>query len=57
MDRSLVVVQLVKANWNQAFLDEIALFPAAAHVDQVDALADALNALASEYIPNLAAWA
>lgn len=52
-----MVVQLVKANWNQAFLDEIALFPAAAHVDQVDALADALNALASEYIPNLAAWA
>lgn len=31
--------------WVQPFLDELALFPAAAHDDQVDAAADALNEL------------
>lgn len=32
--------------WVQPFLDELALFPAASHDDQVDAAADALNELA-----------
>jgi predicted phage terminase large subunit-like protein len=30
-------VKLVKADWNQAFLDELAVFPKGAHDDQVDA--------------------
>ena len=49
-------VKLVSGSWNTAFLDELAVFPSGAHDDQVDAFADALNALAGEYRPNLAAW-
>jgi predicted phage terminase large subunit-like protein len=30
-----------RANWNDDFLEELCLFPAAAHDDQVDALAGA----------------
>jgi len=39
--------------WIQPFLDEVTLFPAAAHDDQVDALADALNDLAG---PGMKSW-
>jgi predicted phage terminase large subunit-like protein len=39
-------VRLVKAGWNDAFLDEISSFPNAAHDDQVDASAGAFNFLA-----------
>lgn len=39
-------VKLVRGLWNTAFLDEICVFPAGAHDDQVDAFADAVNELA-----------
>jgi len=39
-------VRIVAGPWNEAFLDEVCNFPAAAHDDQVDAFADALNELA-----------
>lgn len=39
-------VKLVRAPWNDAFLDEVCSFPNAQHDDQVDAFADALNELA-----------
>lgn len=42
--------------WIQPFLDEIALFPAGAHDDQVDTLADAVNELALANRYNIAAW-
>lgn len=49
-------VKLVSGGWNRAFLEELAVFPSGAHDDQIDAFADALNALAGEYRQNLAAW-
>ncbi len=39
-------VKLVRAPWNEAFLDEVSAFPNATFDDQVDAFADALNELA-----------
>lgn len=39
-------VKLVRAPWNETFLDEVCSFPNAPHDDQVDAFADALNELA-----------
>ncbi|PWJ80630.1 putative phage terminase large subunit-like protein [Pseudaminobacter salicylatoxidans] len=39
-------VKLVRAKWNEAFLDEVCSFPNAQFDDQVDAFADALNELA-----------
>lgn len=42
--------------WIQPFLDEISMFPAGAHDDQIDVFADALNELALGYQSNLAAW-
>lgn len=39
-------LKLVRGPWNEAFLDEVCGFPAGAHDDQVDALADAVNELA-----------
>jgi predicted phage terminase large subunit-like protein len=39
-------VKLVRGDWNIAFLDEVSVFPAGKHDDQVDAFADALNELA-----------
>lgn len=39
-------VKLIRAPWNDAFLDEVCAFPNAQHDDQVDAFADALNELA-----------
>lgn len=39
-------VKLLCGLWNTAFLDEICVFPAGTHDDQVDAFADALNELA-----------
>jgi predicted phage terminase large subunit-like protein len=40
-------VRLLRAPWNRIFLDEMTMFPAAAHDDQVDAATDAFNELAS----------
>lgn len=42
--------------WIEPFLDEVCLFPAGAHDDQVDALADAVNELALGSTYNLDAW-
>lgn len=39
-------VTLVRGAWNRAFIDELAMFPAAAHDDQVDALSGAYSMLA-----------
>ena len=39
-------VKLVNGPWIEAFLDELEVFPFGAHDDQVDAAADAFNALA-----------
>jgi predicted phage terminase large subunit-like protein len=39
-------VKLIRAKWNDTFLDEVCSFPNAQHDDQVDAFADALNELA-----------
>jgi predicted phage terminase large subunit-like protein len=39
-------VKLLRAPWNELFLDEVCSFPNAAFDDQVDAFADALNELA-----------
>ncbi len=39
-------VKLVRAPWNETFLDEVSAFPNATFDDQVDAFADALNELA-----------
>lgn len=44
--RILVTGVLVRDAWVQPFLDEMCLFPAGAHDDQVDAAADAFNELA-----------
>ena len=38
-------IHIVRAPWNNAFLDEIEAFPLGAHDDQVDALSSAINAL------------
>jgi predicted phage terminase large subunit-like protein len=39
---------LVRAPWNEAFLDELCLFPSAPHDDQVDALSGAFARFVSE---------
>ncbi|GGH14722.1 hypothetical protein GCM10007036_14220 [Alsobacter metallidurans] len=39
-------VTLVKAGWNEAYLDELTTFPMGRHDDQVDASSGAFNALA-----------
>ncbi len=39
-------VLLLRGSWNEAFLEELGMFPAASHDDQVDAAADAFNELA-----------
>ena len=39
-------IKLLRGPWNEAFLDEVCAFPSAAHDDQVDTLADAINELA-----------
>lgn len=38
-------IKLVRGSWNEAFLDEVSMFPNAAHDDQVDALSGAFAAL------------
>jgi predicted phage terminase large subunit-like protein len=38
-------VKMVKASWNQCFIDELELFPLGTHDDQVDAASDAFNEL------------
>jgi predicted phage terminase large subunit-like protein len=44
-------VKLVRGLWNTAFLDEVCVFPAGTHDDQVDAFADAVNELALSKTP------
>lgn len=39
-------VVLLRGPWNEAFLEELGIFPAGSHDDQVDAAADAFNKLA-----------
>ncbi|WP_244633204.1 phage terminase large subunit [Methylobacterium radiotolerans] len=39
-------VLLLRGSWNDAFLEELGMFPAGSHDDQVDAAADAFNELA-----------
>lgn len=50
-------VKLLRGPWNQAFLDEVCVFPAGSNDDQVDAFADALNelALGGTYVPDYGA--
>lgn len=56
--RILVTGDPARDAWIEPFLDELCLFPAAAHDDQVDAAADALSELALGASPyNLAALA
>lgn len=43
-------VYMVFGDWNDDFLDEVSVFPAGAHDDQVDALSGAYNALADEIL-------
>ncbi len=50
-------VKLVAGQWNEAFLEELSSFPTATHDDQVDAFADALNALAIPAVPTAASGA
>lgn len=38
-------VKLFPRDWNKAFIDELCMFPLGSHDDQVDAAADAFNAL------------
>lgn len=40
-------VFLVRGDWNETFLAELATFPAGSHDDQVDAFADAINQISS----------
>lgn len=47
-------VKLIRARWNEAFLDEVSSFPNAVFDDQVDAFADALNELALNTPPSVA---
>ena len=41
-------VKLIAGPWNEAFLDEVSMFPAGAHDDQVDAASRAFHALAED---------
>jgi hypothetical protein len=47
-------VFIVKGAWNEAFLDEARTFPAGAHDDQVDALAEGFNWLARRKVQEAA---
>lgn len=47
-------IKLVRAPWNQEFLEEVSMFPNAAHDDHVDALSGAFAALLSGSTYNLA---
>ena len=40
-------VRMLRGPWNDAFLEEIGMFPAGSHDDQIDAAADAFNDLAA----------
>ena len=44
-------VQMVRGEWNRAFLDELAAFPDVQHDDQVDALSGAYHSLATYGLP------
>ena len=44
-------VKLLRGPWNEAFLDEVSVFPNGSHDDQVDALSGAFDALVSEVSP------
>jgi predicted phage terminase large subunit-like protein len=47
-------VRLVKGPWNELFLDELCVFPAGRHDDQVDAFSDALTECALTHLPMFA---
>jgi predicted phage terminase large subunit-like protein len=42
------LIEIVRADWNLAFLDEVEAFPAGGHDDQVDGLSGAFSKLANE---------
>ena len=46
-------IKLVRGPWNEAFLDEVSMFPNAAHDDQVDALSGAFAELVTGSTYNL----
>jgi len=48
-------VRLVRGPWNDELLDEMRMFPAGSHDDQIDALADAFNATVTHNIPGVKA--
>jgi predicted phage terminase large subunit-like protein len=55
--RIVITGDVVRDAWVQPFLDELCLFPAVRHDDQVDAAADAFNELAlAKGKPNYDAW-
>lgn len=47
-------VKLLRGEWNEAYLQELEVFPAGSHDDQVDATSAAYNALVAE--PALTGW-
>ena len=49
-------IRLVRGAWNEAFLAELATFPSGRHDDQVDALSDAINALAQHRTVDYKNW-
>lgn len=46
-------VKMVKAHWNRAYLDELAVFPMGAHDDQIDASSGAYDMLSNPTITEL----
>lgn len=49
-------VKLIRASWNQVFLDEVSTFPLGVNDDQVDAAADAFNGLLGPKKPMILDW-
>lgn len=49
-------VKLLRRQWNQLFLDELATFPLGQNDDQIDAAADAFNALIGPKRPAIRDW-
>jgi predicted phage terminase large subunit-like protein len=49
-------VRLVQGSWNDAFTEELETFPLGTHDDQVDAAADAFNALLGSKKPRILNW-
>ena len=47
-------IKLVRGPWNEAFLEEVSMFPSGAHDDQVDALTGAFAELVTSSTYSLA---